>query len=165
MPTLDEFNEVGESLFKSGTRYQAEKWIVVGLYAVVVVSSALWAIIGTDLRGELVGEFESRQFADIQHRTFELSNTGRDEWRDVRVAVNGRYLVHFESIAPESSVRLKPEDFTYFYHVPRPWGHARWETVNAEPKPGPAAPSTLAVDDLKVRAERGPIDITRPGSE
>lgn len=160
MSTLDELNEVVESLFKSGTRYRSEKIIIVGLYLVVTGVSAAWVFAGMEKLRGLDGEFESHKLMEnIDDQNFTLANVGGADWHEVRVAVNDRFLVNFEKIKAESTERLNPEDFKYFYHIPRPWGHAKWERLEAAEKPGQAAPGDLKVKDIKVRAREGKVDV------
>jgi hypothetical protein len=165
MSMLDEINGVVESLFKAGTRYRTEKFILIGVYMVVVGVSVAWGISGIGARGGLVGEFETYSIAEIDEQKFVLKNVGEMDWKNVTVGINGRYLHHFEALNSAKSTELNPEQFKYYFYVPRPLGYTGWERLASTDRPDSTAPSGVEIDDIAVRTEGGKVRVERGVSD
>lgn len=160
VPTAQEINEVAESLLKGGTRYRSEKIAVVSVYIFIVGASFLWAFSAIEISGKLEGEFEVQKIENIDDQNFVLTNASGSAWHDVRIVMNGRYLATVEKVKADQRVRLKTEDFEYYFFVPRPWGHRPWERVATAEKPGAHAPGDVKVQALTVRAKEGKVKMT-----
>lgn len=162
MSKLDDINEVVESLFRSGTRYRSEKFVVLAAYLAVVGMSIAWAAVGLWKTQGLEAMFESSTIENIGDTTFALDNVGAFDWHDVRIALEDRYLMRLERLeadAPEKT--LGPSDFKYYFHIPRPWGTARWERLEERPKPPSGAPSDLELEsgDIDIHTREGRVDV------
>lgn len=164
LPSLDEFNDVLESLLQSGTRYRTEKIAVVGLYLLVVGVLLVWVLSGVELGTDLEGTLETEGSGEFGSKAFIVKNTGSGAWHDVRIVLNGRYLAKVDEVPANKQYRFEPPDFTDYFHVPRPWGHATWERIGASDKPGRYAPNDLEVRDVAVRAREGDVNIELKGS-
>ena len=161
MPTLEDFNEVAESLFKGGTRYRSEKIAVISVYLFIVTASFVWAFSGIELGSTLKGEFEAQNIKNIDDQNFVVRNSSSSVWRDVRIVINGRYVAEIAKLKADQTMRLSPEDFRYYYFVPRPWGSREWERVSSQPKPAETAPGDVDVKDLTIQTRGGRVDVSR----
>lgn len=160
MWSFEKFNEVVESLQKEGTRYRTEKFAVIAIYLVLFVVSLVWAFTGIEITRQLEGELTVEKIENIGRHKFTLTNTGNTDWHEVRIVINERYLAEFEKVEAGNPRRLGPEDFQYYYHVPRPWGAEEWERLESSAKPGPNYPLGLDVESLTVRSREGEVEMT-----
>lgn len=156
---LEQFNEVIESLFNKGSRHQPEKMATLVLYTLVAVGSAIWAFSSPNSDNELGAEFDIRQLQEIDDQQFFLKNTGESKWTGVRVVLNEKYLWTIDEIPPGQQQSLNPDDFKYYYHIPRPWGRRSWERLATRDKPADVAPPLVEVDLVQIRARQGRLDI------
>ena len=156
---LEQFNEVIESLFSKGSRHQPEKIATIAVYAVVAIGSAIWAFSGTDSDNELGAEFDVRYLQEIDDQNFFLKNTGGSQWTKVRVVLNEKYLWTTDAVKPGQQRSLRPSDFEYYYHIPRPWGRRGWEQLSDQDKPAETAPPMVEVELVQIRARQGRLDI------
>lgn len=156
---LEQVNDVVESLFSGGSRYQMEKIVTVVVYAIISVSSLIWAFSGGSGDNELGAKFEVEQLPEIDDQNLHLINDG-GEWTDVRVVLNQKFLWTADKVGADTQVTLRPKDFTYYYYIPRPWGRHKWEGLSEHKKPGADAPADLEVKVVQIRAHEGGSDIT-----
>ena len=132
---------------------------------VVVGVSVAWGISGIGARGGLVGEFETYSIAEIDDQKFVLKNVGEMDWKDITVGINGRYLHHFDGLSSANSTELNPEQFKYYFYVPRPIGYTGWERLAPANRPHATAPSGVKSEDIAVRTEAGRVRIERGVSD
>ena len=160
MPTIDEINEVAESLLKGGTRYRSEKIAVISVYLFLVGTSFVWAFSSFEIGGSLDGKFEAQKIQNIDDQNFVLTNQSASVWHDVRIVLNDRYLAKIEKLKADERHPLRPEDFRYYFNVPRPWGAEEWERIPKGEKPQAAAPGNLSVEKVRVRVREGKVEVT-----
>lgn len=161
MPTLEDFNEVAESLFKGGTRYRSEKIAVISVYLFIVAASLVWAFSGIELGSELTGEFEAQNIENIDDQNFVVRNSSSSVWRDVRIVINDRYVAQIPELKTDQTLRLSPEDFRYYYFVSRPWGSEEWERISSQSKPAKTAPGSVDVENLTIHTRGGRVNVDR----
>ncbi len=155
---FDQIKETWSSTFRRGSRYQVEKFSILGGYIVIVVGSLLWALSGPR-DNELGAVFGRDKIQAIQREVYFLENTSRDEWTRVRLVMDNRYLHKRDSIEGLSRVTLGPQDFSYFYYIPRTWGVRDWELLAGTPKPESFAPRDYVPNLVQIRAYEGALDI------
>lgn len=156
---LEQVNDVIDSLFSSGSRYQLEKIVTIAMYAIISVASLIWAFSGGSGENELGAKFQVEKLPEIDDLNLHLINDS-NEWTNVRVVLNQKYLWTTEKVAAGRQETLRPKDFDYYYYIPRPWGRQDWELLSKEPKPGQKAPSTLDVEFVQIRASQGSTDVS-----
>ncbi|QDG54289.1 hypothetical protein FIV42_27150 [Persicimonas caeni] len=156
---LEQVNDVIDSLFSSGSRYQLEKIVTIAVYAIISVASLVWAFSGGSGDNELGAKFEVEQLTEIDDLNLHLINDS-DAWTNVRVVLNQKYLWTTDKVEAGRQKTLRPKDFEYYYYIPRPWGRHDWELLAQTPKPGPEAPSTLEVEFVQIRASQGSSDVS-----
>src|SRR5690554_3222234 len=113
--------DVVGSLFSGGSRYQIEKIVTVVVYAVISGASLVWAFSGDGAANDLKASFVVGQLSEIDDQNLHLINDG-NAWSTVRVVLNQKYLWTSPEVKAKSQVTLNPEDFKYYYYIPRPWG-------------------------------------------
>jgi hypothetical protein len=143
----------------SGGRYQVEKLMTIAMYLVIVVATVAWVASTDDASNELGAEHGFETIAPLNNKIFFLENESGDDWTNVRIVLNNDYLYTVEKVPEANRVMLRPEDFHYFYWVPRPWGRESWEAVNPPRKPGQTAGEDLKWETVQVRATEGRLDI------
>ena len=158
---VEQFNEVLESLFSRQTRHQPEKIATIAVYLVVSAASVIWAFSGGESTNALGAEFDVREIEEIDDQNFFLKNISSQDWTGVRVALNGKYLWKTDKIEAGKQKALRPEDFHYFFYVPRPWGRHDWEQLVEREKPAASAPDTVDVNVVQVRADQGSLKISK----
>lgn len=156
---LEQINEVIESLFSKGSRHQPEKIATVALYALVAIGSVIWAFSGGDTDNQLGAEFDIRYLAEIDDQNFFLKNTGETTWTSVRVVLNEKFLWTTDEVKAGQQRTLGPDDFEYYYSIPRPWGRRGWEQLATREKPANVAPPMVKVELVQIRARQGRLDI------
>jgi hypothetical protein len=156
---LGQVNDVVDSLFSDGSRYQLEKIATIVVYAVISVASLVWAFSGGSGDSQLGARFEVEHLAEIDDLNLHLINEG-EEWTDVRVVLNQKYLWTTDKVEAERQKTLRPKDFSYYYYIPRPWGRQDWEHLAESKKPGVSAPATLDIEFVQIRARQGSRDIS-----
>jgi hypothetical protein len=155
---FDQIKEAWSSTFRRGSRYQVEKFSILGGYVVIVVGSLLWAMSGSS-DNALGAVFGRDKIQAIQREVYFLENTSHDPWTRVRVVMDKRYLHKRASVDRLSRVILGPSDFTYFYYIPRTWGVRDWELLASKPKPEAEAPRDYVPNLVQIRAYEGGLDI------
>ncbi len=155
---LEQVNDVVESLFSGGSRYQMEKIVTVVVYAIISVASLIWAFSGGNGGNELGAKFKVEALTEVDDQNFHLINDG-DEWTNVRVVLNQKFLWTSPKVEGGRQTLIRPKDFSYYYYIPRPWGRHPWELLSKTPKPGPKAPSTMKVHVVQIHANEGGSDI------
>lgn len=155
----EQANDVLDSLFSGGSRYQMEKLVTVAVYAIVAVGSLVWAFSGGGADNDLGATFEVEVLAEIDDVNFYLSNDGSKDWSRVRVALNRMYLWTTDEVPAETRRTLGPTDFDYYFHIPRRWGRTDWEMLTEVDKPGAHAPTDLDLELVEIRAREGRSDI------
>lgn len=156
---LDQVNDVIDSLFSSGSRYQLEKIVTVAVYAIISVASLIWAFSGGGGENELGAKFKIEKLPEIDDLNLHLINDS-DDWTNVRVVLNRKYLWTTDKVEAGRQKALRPKDFDYYYYLPRPWGRQGWELLAKDPKPGKKAPPTLNVEFVQIRANQGSTDVS-----
>lgn len=150
------------ALFKGGSRYQTEKIATVVVYIVIVIASVLWAAMRPDSDNALGASYGFETLKPLNQQIFFLENTSGHDWTDVRVVLNRNYLYKIPKIATGDRKVLRPEDFTYYYWVPRSWGREDWETLEKSAQPASTGPEDMKPRLLEVRAIEGRINIEIP---
>lgn len=164
VPSIDEFNEVFESMVKGGTRYRTEKLAVASLFLFVAVATVVWVVSGIEIGRDLEGRLEAEGPSPVGERGFVVVNSGATGWHDVRIVVNDRYLATLEEVPAESRSRLSATDFEDYYYIPRPWGHAAWERAGSVEKPGRYISDDVEVRNVAARSREGRIQMELEGS-
>lgn len=164
---IEQFNELAErlnafvdSIISGGSRYQVEKLVIIVVYLIVSVASLIWAFSSGDAENELGAKFQVEALDEIDGLNLHLINDGSSDWTGVRVVLNRKYLWTADEVEAESQVSLRPQDFQYYYYVPRSWGRSEAEMLAEDDKPGSTASSDLEVELVQVRARQGASDIT-----
>lgn len=155
----DQANDVFDSLFSGGSRYQMEKLMTVAVYAIVAVGSLIWAFSGGGADNDLGAGFEVEVLTEIDDVNFYLSNDGDNDWSRVRVVLNRMYLWTTDEVEAGTRRTLGPTDFDYYFHVPRRWGRADWEMLTEVEKPGAHVPTDLNLELVEISAREGRSDI------
>jgi hypothetical protein len=155
---IDHIKETWSSTFRRGSRYQVEKFSILGGYVVIVVGTLFWALSGPR-DNELGAVFGRDKIQAIEREVYFLENTSRDPWTRVRVVMDKRYLHKRDSVDRLSRVTLSPQDFSYFYYIPRTWGVRDWELLAVAPKPDAVAPHSYVPELVQIRAYEGALDI------
>lgn len=168
MAVMEEIQRVLESLPNQGTRYHVEKLALIGLYVVLVGTTAAWVFAGGRLlASRYAADFRVSQLEAIGSQRFYLTNTGTAKWRDVRIELSDRYLARLEQVNQGERKELKPEDFRYFYRVPRHWGAADWESLTSAAAQPMHAPGTVEVSEktIEIGSRHGAIDVRVIGTD
>ena len=147
----DQITEMLTSLFRRGSRYQTEKLATVGGYIALSIASLAWAFSGTNSNNQLGAKFQKTQIEEIDQDVYSLRNDSGDDWNQVRVVINRRYLYKRDVLKARNSATLGRKDFAYFYYIPRAWGLNTWEQLAKEEKPAETAPSNLEVEFVQLR--------------
>ncbi|QED25861.1 hypothetical protein FRD01_00990 [Microvenator marinus] len=148
--------------FSGGSRYQTEKIAVVVVYVLIVVATVIWVGMSPDSENELGAGYGFEILEPLNQQIFFLENKSDEDWNNVRVVLNRNYLYKVETIEAGARRVLRPDDFTYYYWVPRPWGRDSWETLETDAKPDSTGPMDLKPKLLEVRANEGRINIEIP---
>lgn len=154
---VQQVNQVVESLLSSGSRYRVEKITVIAVFLVISAASLVWAFSG-GVNNALNAYFEAGKLQEIDDQNLHLTNSG-STWTTARVVLNRMYLWTTPEVEADSQVTLQPADFSYYYYIPRAWGRENWERLADEEKPGPEAPSTLDIEQVRIWAREGSIDL------
>lgn len=156
---LDEFRDRLVALFEGGGRYQVEKLMTIGVYLVIVIATLVWVVSVEDASNELGASHGFETLDPLNQKIFFLENESGDDWTDVRIVLNKDYLFSTDKVADGERLMLHPQDFRYFYWVPRPWGRNDWESVSPPPKPPRTAGEDLQWNLIEVRARQGRLDL------
>jgi|GEM_PF-1856312 len=150
--------DVVGSLFSGGSRYQIEKIVTVVVYAVISGASLVWAFSADGANNALKASFVVGQLSEIDDQNLHLINDG-NAWSTVRVVLNQKYLWTSPEVKAKSQVTLNPEDFKYYYYIPRPWGQRGWEKLASSEKFSAGAPGMLQINQVGIWAREGRLDI------
>ncbi len=147
------------SVFRKGTRHQVEKLATVGAFVVLSVLSVAWGLSGKGPENILNAEFGTELIKEINKSTYYLANKSGDDWTNLRVVINNAYLYKADEQRSLKRQNLGPNDFKYFYYIPRVWGTQPTDVLAKTPKAGPIAPSNLEPKVVNIRTDEGRIDI------
>lgn len=142
----------------SGSRYQVEKIVTGVVYLVIVAATIFWVANTGNTENELGANASFELVGPLESPTFFIQNSSNDDWSNVRVAVDKEYLFKAESVPEGETLTLRPEDFSYYFYIPRPWGRESWEALATEEKPTQFAPDTMDPRLLEIRADEGRFD-------
>lgn len=156
---LEQLKTALSELFRRGSRYQTEKIGTVVVYFVLVIGSLVWGFSGKKYDNELGADFGLEKLVGIDRQVYFLENLSGDTWHRVRVVINNRYLYKRDVLKPEDRALLGPQDFAYFYYIPRSWGRSSWELLAKEPKPSSQAPDNIEPQIIQIRADEGKLDL------
>ena len=156
---FEEFRDRVVALFDGGGRYQVEKLMTIVVYIVLVIATIVWVATTEDASNELGASHGYETLEPLDQKIFFLENESGDDWTDVRIVLNRDYLYTVDRVAAGERKMLRPEDFRYFYFVPRPWGRTDWEAVNPPKKPSSVAGEDFEWKLVEVRARQGRLDI------
>lgn len=156
---LVEFRDRLVALFEGGGRYQVEKLMTIGVYLLLVVATIAWVASSEDASNELGASHGFETLDPLNQKIFFLENDSGDDWTDVRIVLNRDYLHTIPKVEDGERLMLRPENFRYFWWVPRPWGRHDWESVGPPRKPGPTAGEDLEWELVEVRARQGRLDL------
>lgn len=157
--SVDDIRDRLMSVFESGGRYQVEKLMTVGIYVALVVATIVWVVTSEDSENELGASHGFETLAPLNQKIFFLENESGDDWTQVRIVLNKQYLYKIDRVADGDRLMLRPEDFRYYYWVPRPWGRNDWEALAKSEKPSELADDDIAWELVEVRAREGRLDI------
>lgn len=157
---LEQVQGVVASIFRKGSRHQAEKLATVLGFLFLSIGSVIWALSGTNPNNELGASFGPEKIEEIDRNIFFLENNSGEDWTNVRVVLNRQFLYKTKDHEAGKRSTLGPQNFQYFYFIPRNWGINAWESLETKPKPDRLAPSTIDADLVQIRADQGRIDIT-----
>lgn len=147
------------ALFDGGGRYQVEKLMTLGVYLLLVVATLGWVATTEDASNELGASHGFETLDPLNQKIFFLENDSGDDWTDVRIVLNKDYLHTIEHVEAGQRLMLRPENFQYFWWIPRPWGRHDWESVGPPPKPPRVAGENLEWETIEVRARQGRLDL------
>ncbi len=156
---LEQVQETLKSIFRRGSRYQAEKLGVVSAYLVLVLLSVVWGVSGGRQDNALGAAFGLQKISGLEREVYFLENHSDEDWTQVRAVLNQRYLFKKAEVKARQRLTLGPHDFDYFYYIPRPWGLRDWERLAQAPRPERRAPTTLTPKLIQVRAREGSLSI------
>lgn len=156
---LNEFRDRVIALFEGGGRYKVEKLMTLGVYLLVVIATFVWVVSTEDATNELGASHGFEVLDPLNQKIFFLDNESSDDWTGVRIVLNKDYIYTTDLVSVGERLMLRPEDFQYFYWVPRPWGRHDWESVGPPPKPGRNAGEDLEWKIVEVRTRQGRLDI------
>ncbi len=156
---LDQIRGQVESLIKGGTRYQIEKVAVLVVYALISVGTFAWVVSGDDSDNELGATYGFDTIKPLDRQIFFIENQSKDDWTGVRVVLNKNFLYKVDVVPAGKRMVLQPEDFDYYYWIPRQWGRADWERLEKSPKPGEKGTETVNPEILEVRAREGRLNL------
>ena len=154
----EQLREALADLFRRGSRYQTEKVGTVILYFALSLGSLVWAFSGKKYDNELGAKFGLERLEGIDRQVYFLENLSGQDWHRVRVIINNRYLYRRDELKSKARALLGPQDFAYFYYVPRAWGRSSWELLARSPKPSAQAPADIAPRIIQLRADEGKLD-------
>ncbi len=156
---LEELKGQVEALLAGGSRYQMEKIATIGVYLIVVIVTVVWVFMGNDPENELGASWGFETIAPLNDQILFLENTSDDDWTGVRIVLNRQYLYKSDEVEAGSRLSVRPEEFSYFFYIPRPWGRSGWETLSDEKKPAETGDPQMEARLLEVRADQGRLDI------
>ena len=156
---VDSLRDNVAGIFRSGSRHQAEKLAVVGVYLALVTATVFWAFSGGSEDNALGATYGAETLEQINKEMHFINNTSDDTWTRVVIVVNNVYQQRLEKMEPRKRLTLRPDRLKYFYYIPRPWGRAGWEELTEADKPGPHAPEDLRPELIQIRAREGKLDI------
>lgn len=142
-----------------GGRYQVEKVMTIVVYVALVLATFVWVSTSEDSSNELGAAHGFETLDPLNQKIFFLENESGDDWTNVRIVLNKDYLFTTDRVTDGQRLMLRPEDFRYFWWVPRPWGRSNWEAVSPPKKPGAVAEEEITWDLVEVRAREGRLDI------
>ncbi len=156
---VDQLRSQIEGLLEGGSRYQTEKIGVIAAYLVVVIGTLIYVFGGEDPDNPLGAEYGFETIAPLNDRIFFIENGGPRDWTNVRIAVNRNYLHTIPKVPVDERLILRPDDFDYYFYVPRQFGRASWESLSKAKKPGQKAPANVETKIVEVNADEGRVDI------
>lgn len=156
---VDQLRDRIEGLLEGGTRYQTEKIGVIVVYLILVVATLVWVFGGEDPDNPLGAEYGFETIAPLNDRIFFIENGGPRAWNSVRIALNRNYLHKIERVEVDQRLILRPEDFDYYFYIPRQFGRQPWEMLSDDEKTAPRAPSDVETRIVEVRANEGRVNI------
>ena len=146
-----------KGIFHWGSRYHAEKIGVLAAFVVLSLATGIWAFSADDDTNELGADLELRD--GVVGVDLVIENTGRGAWRDVRIALDRKYLYTTDRIDGGGYVALSPDDLVYAYYIPRPWRRDEWERLGDDVKPGIHPDAEYVPSFVQIRAREGRLDI------
>ncbi len=145
-----------ESLLNIRTsRYRGEKTLIFAVYGFISLATIWWVASTRNVENALGASATFETVGPLESPTFFIKNESGSSWSNVRIAVDKRYLYKTETVAEDETIVLRPDDFRYFYFVPRPWGRTSWETVTKKKKPTKAGSEKLQPKLIEIRADQG----------
>ncbi len=154
-----QLQEMLTSVMQRGSRYQTEKLVTLGGYFAISIASLFWAFSGGGGDNSLGAAFDRTEVAEIDKDLYMLRNNSGDDWTNVRVVVNRRYLYKREELKANDSISLGNHNFDYFYYIPRAWGLNDWEQLSEQDKPEATAPRDFTPSFVQIRADQGRLDL------
>lgn len=148
-----------EGLLRGGTRYQVEKIATLAVYIVVSFVTLVWVVSGNDADNELGASYGLETIKPLDRQIFFIENRSHDDWTDVRIVLNRNFLYKTDRVRAGQRLALQPEDFVYYYWIPRQWGRSDWEKLDKTPRHGEKGTEDVKPVDLVVRAREGRLDI------
>lgn len=156
---LDQIREQVESLIRGGSRYQMEKIAVLVVYAIIIAGTSMWFVSGDDSDNELGATYGFDTIKPLDRQIFFIENQSKDDWTGVRVVLNKNFLYKVDTVPAGKRMVLQPEDFNYYYWIPRQWGRADWERLEKAPKPGEKGTESVQPEILEIRAREGRLNL------
>lgn len=148
------------TISKRGSRFQAEKTLIIVVYSFIVIATLWWVLSAGNLSNDLGVSATFEKVGALESPTFFIKNESGSDWSNVRVAVDKQYLYKTELVKEDDTLILRPEDFDYYYYIPRLWGRESWESVAEEPKPSRKADDKLSPQLIEIRADQGLFSVT-----
>lgn len=142
-----------------GSRYQAEKIVTIAVYVSICLATIFWVFNTGNVENDLGATATFEKVGPLESPTFFINNDSNDDWNNVRIAVDKQYLYMVPEVPEGETVTLRPEDFSYYFHIPRPWGREAWETLAEGAKPGATAVETMDPRLLEINADEGRFDV------
>ncbi len=137
-------------------RYARQKLTVIGGYVLASLLTVGWAFSSSQPLANAIGaSIEAQVIPSTGEQWILLRNNSSDNWSDVRLLLNDRYLfIGPESVTAGESARVFVKDFDYLLYVPRARHFGTLEDTSEEP-PQPKASATLKPTSLTLSCDQG----------
>jgi hypothetical protein len=132
---------------------------VIVAYVVIVIGTLVWVFGGDDPENPLGAQYGFETIAPLNDRIFFIENGGPRDWNNVRIVLNQNYLHTITRVPVDERLILRPDDFDYYFYIPREFGREPWEALSKADKPGMKAPTNVPTKVVDVRADEGRVTI------
>lgn len=138
-------------------KYGAEKLAVLGIWAVLCVTTLIWSMSGTAKLDNPIGaKVELHLISTSGEHWYTIHNTSGFDWTGVRLELNGAYIRRIDGpLKAGESDRIFTKDFEYLLYVPRARRYAGAGRIAKGQAPGPTASPDLKPTSLVIQTDQG----------